>query len=114
MASLAAITLTFPGTPLDLAWKLNPRAYAELVPLGPIIGIPFFLLAFSLWMAASGWFRRRRWGWLLATIIIAIQIPADIINTVSGHLLQGLIGTTIATALLFYLLRPSVRSAFRP
>jgi hypothetical protein len=114
MASLAAITLTFPGTPLDLAWKLNPRAYADLHPLGPIMGIPFFLLAFSLGISATGWFRHRRWGWALATIIIAIQIPGDIINAASGHLLQGLIGATIASALLFYLLRPSVRSAFPP
>ena len=114
MASLAAITLTFPGTPLDLAWKLNARAYTDLKPLGPIIGIPFFLLALSLGMSAIGWFRRRRWGWLLATIIIAIQIPGDIINAATGHLIQGLIGAIIASALLFYLLRPSVRCAFSP
>ena len=112
MASLAAITLTFPGTPLDLAWKLNPRAYADLKPLGPIIGIPFFLLAYSLGMSAFGWFRRRLWGWRLATIIIAMQILGDIIDTASGHLLQGLVGATIASALLFYLVRPAVRSAF--
>ncbi|MBV9885587.1 MAG: hypothetical protein JO119_03480 [Acidobacteria bacterium] len=112
MASLAAITLTFPGTPLDFAWKLNPHAYTDLKPLGPIIGIPFFLLALSLGISAIGWFRRRRWGWRLATIIIAIQIAGDIINTASGHLIQGLIGATIAGALLFCLLRPSVRSAF--
>jgi hypothetical protein len=114
MASLAAITLTFPGTPLDLAWNLNARAYTDLKPLGPIIGIPFSLLALSLGMSAIGWFRRRRWGWLLATIIIAIQIPGDIINAATGHLIQGLIGAIIASALLFYLLRRSVRCAFSP
>ena len=112
MASLAGITITFPGTPLDLAWKLNPRAYAELKPLGPIIGIPFFLLAYSLGMSAVGWFRRRRWGWALATIIIAIQILGDIANTASGHLLQGIVPVIISSVLLYYLLRPAIRSAF--
>ena len=111
-ASLAAITLTWPGTPLDVAWKLNPHALVRLKALGPLAGIPFFLLAFSLGMAAIGWFRRCRWGWLLATIVIATQVLGDIVNAASGNLLQGIMGATIASGLLIYLLRPAVRGAF--
>jgi hypothetical protein len=114
MAALGAITLTWPGKPLDLAWKLNPRAYAELKPIGPSVGILFFVLAMTLGFSAVGWFRRRRWGWLLATIVIATQLVGDIINAASGNLAQGLVGAAIASALLFYLLRPAVRCAFTP
>lgn len=112
MASLAATTLTWPGTPLDTAWKLNPPAQVRLRPLGTTAGILFVTLAFALALAAIGWFRRRRWGWMLATIVIATQVLGDIVNAASGNLLQGLVGATIASALLFYLLRPAVRSAF--
>jgi hypothetical protein len=114
MASLAATTLTWPGTPLDLAWKLNPQAQVRLRSLGPFAEILFFALAFTLALAAIGWFRRRRWGWLLATIVISTQVLGDIINAASGNMLQGLVGATIAAALLFYLLRPTIRSAFPP
>jgi hypothetical protein len=114
MALLAAGTLTWPGTPLDQAWKLNPHAQIRLRPLGTTAGILFFLLAFALGLSAFGWFRRRRWAWLLATLLIATQVLGDIINAASGNLLQGLVGATIAAALLFYLLHPAVRSAFPP
>lgn len=63
---------------------------------------------------SAGWFGRRRWGWLFATFLIAAQVLGDIINTVSGNPAQGLVGATIASALLVYLLRSTVRSAFAP
>ena len=34
MASLAATTLLWRGTPLDRLWDLNPTAYNQLAPLG--------------------------------------------------------------------------------
>jgi NADH:ubiquinone oxidoreductase subunit 2 (subunit N) len=114
MALLASITLTWPGTPLDKSWKLNPQAHARLAPLGRTAGLLFFLLAIALGLSALGWWRRRHWGWLSATFLIAAQVLGDIINAASGNLLHGLVGTTIASALLIYLLRPSVRAAFAP
>ena len=112
MASLAAVTLTFPGTALDRAWRLNPVAYAQLSPLGTPIGIVFFLLAAALAAAATGWVRRRRWGWILAVIIITTQVVGDLVNLLRGDVLRGAVGVTIAGALLFYMTRPRVRAAF--
>jgi hypothetical protein len=77
MALLAGITLSCPGTPLDRAWRLNPEAYGPLRLLGRAGGFLFFGLALVLELAAAGWFRRRRWGWLLATVLIAFQIQPD-------------------------------------
>jgi len=112
MATLAAITLTWPGTPLDQAWRLNPDAYARLAPIGKTAGPLFFLLAVVLALAASGWLGRRLWGWCLATALIAIQALAGIVNLFLGSILEGLTGAVLASALVFYLLRASVRSAF--
>ena len=113
MASLAAITLLLPGTPLDRAWGLNPTAHKQLYPLGSKVGIPFLLLAVLLVLSGVGWFRRRLWGWRLAVAIIATQVLGDIVNVVRGDLLRGGTGAIIAGALLLYLLTRRLRVAFR-
>lgn len=112
MALLAAVTLLRPGTLLDQAWQLNPVAYALLFPRRLMFGPMFAVLSFALLCTGFGWFRRRRWGWRLAVIIIAIQVAGDLANLLRGDLLRGAAGFLIASALLFYLLRPGIRSAF--
>jgi len=52
------------------------------------------------------------WGWWLAVTVIAIQALGDLANAFSGDVVKGAIGFAIAGALLFYLLRSEVRSAF--
>src|SRR5690348_11508799 len=84
MASFAGFTLIWQGTPLDRMWRLNPVAHEQLAPLGNLVGIPFLLLAVALALAAIGWFRRRFWGWVLAVVIIAIQLAGDLFNLVRG------------------------------
>ena len=112
MASLAATTLIFPGTFLDRAWRLNPVAYAQLAPLGAPVGMAFLFLAAVLVTAAIGWSQRRRWGWVLAVAIIAIQVVGDFANLLRGDMLRGTAGVLIAGALLVYMTRRPVRSAF--
>ena len=113
MASLAATTLLWRGTPLDRLWSLNPTAYNQLAPLGGIVGIFFLALAATLITAGIGWFRRRLWGWRLAVaIIIATQVLGDVVNCVRGDILHGGIGVMIAGGLLLFLLRSKIRAAF--
>ena len=112
MACFAGATLVRHGTALDRVWALNPSAYDKLAPYGKTVGVPFLLLAGALGLAGLGWFKRRRWGWQLAVIIIATQVLGDIVNALRGRLLQGGIGVVIAGALLLYILRPNMRAAF--
>jgi hypothetical protein len=112
MALLAGTTMIFPGTVLDRAWRLNPVAYAQLAPVGSPVGIVFLLLAAVLAVAAIGWLRRRRWGWGLAVVIIAIQVLGDLLNLLRGDVLRGVVGVAVAGALLFYMTRRRVRAAF--
>jgi len=112
VACLAGLTLVWPGTVLDRVWALNPRAYAELAPLGRSVGIAFLLLAVALAVAGRGWVKRRRWGWQLAAAIISTQIIGDLVNAFRGHWVQGVVGVPIAVAILTYILWPSTRSEF--
>ena len=112
MALLAGTTLIWRGTVLDRTWFINAAAYARLAPFGKRIGIPFLLLSAILAIAGIGWFRRRLWGWRLAVFIIATQVLGDLANAFMGDVVRGGVGVLIAGALLFYLLRPAVRSAF--
>jgi hypothetical protein len=113
MASLAGATLLWHGTVLDRMWSLNTRAYMELAPFGKPAGVLFLLLGTTLFAAGIGWFTRRLWGWRLATGIIATQVLGDFVNVFLGRFLEGATGVIIAGALLFYLLRPHVKSAFQ-
>jgi len=114
MATLAGTTLVWPGTALDRIWSLNPRAYAELTPLGRVVGMAFILFGMTLAVTAVGWFKRCLWGWRLAVGIIAAQVLGDVVNVSRGRIVAGGIGATIAGVMFFYLLGDAVRSAFGP
>ena len=113
MAGVAAITLLWPGTILDRAWELNLNAYQQLIPVRHVAGPLFFLLSVFLLLSAFGWFQRRRWGWTLAVAVISVQVLGDIINLLRGDWLKGTVGVVVAGALLFHLLTPRIRQAFR-
>jgi len=112
IATFAATTLLWPGTPLDRLWAMNPNAYKQLAPLRFIFGTMFLLLAGALITAGIGWFRRRLWGWKLAVAIIATQVLGDAANCIRGDWLRGIVGVVIAGALLLFLLRKEMRGAF--
>lgn len=112
MACFAGLTLLWPGTMFDRAWSINSGAHTQLVALGRTIGVPFLLLSYALALAAVGWFRRRLWAWRLAFVIVGTQALANLVNLFLGHLFEGSIGFLFASALLFCLVRPSIRSVF--
>jgi hypothetical protein len=113
MASLAGVTLLYPDTVLDRVWALNPRAYAQLAPLGRPVGGLFALLSATLCCAGIGWFLRRTWGWRLAVAILFVQAMGDAFNLMRGDLVRGGIGFIIAVLVLLYLWHPGTRVAFR-
>jgi len=112
MAALAGTTLLVPGTTLDRAWALNPGAYQQLSSMGSIAGLLFLLLSLLLIFSAVGWFHRRRWGWILAVVIISFQVIGDLVNLLRGDSQRGAVGVIVAGALLFYLFTPSIRADF--
>lgn len=113
MATLAAVTLGLPGTFLDRAWELNKTAHAQLAPLGRIMALPFALLAAVALVAGIGWFKRRRWAWVVGVFGISANCLGDVINMAIGEFWKGAVGVVIAGLLLVYMTRPSLRKYFR-
>jgi hypothetical protein len=113
MATYASVTLAWPGTFLDRGWMLNPVAHQQLATLGRVLAFPFLFLAFALFLAGLGWFRRRRWGWTLAVVIISINMLGDLFNGLRGEWVKGGVGVVIAGLLLTYITRRQVRDYFR-
>jgi hypothetical protein len=112
MAALAGMALLWRDTFLARIWELNVSACNQLAPLGAPVGIAFLLLSAALAVAGTGWFLRRRWGWLLTVAIIATQVLGNLVNAIRGDLLKAGAGFLIAAALLIYLLRPRVKATF--
>jgi hypothetical protein len=113
MAAYAAVTLLKPGTVLDRLWALNKTGHVQLATLGKIAVLGFVAPSALMFTTAIGWFRRRHWGWLLGTAIVAINATGDLINGVTGERLKGAVGVAIAGLLLLYMTRVGVRNYFR-
>ena len=112
MAAFAGLTLLVPGTSLDTLWTLNKRGHEGLAALGRLAALPFVVLSPMLGIAAAGWFRRRRWGWMLGVTIIAINLAGDLGQIAFGERWKGAVGVAIAGLLLIYMTRSNVRSHF--
>jgi len=113
MATVAGITLIFPGTLLDRVWVLNPKGHAGLTALGRWIGFLFPVLGLLLAAAGIGWLRRRFWGWMLAVLLIGGNALGDAIRMATGAWLEGAAGVVIAGALLLYIISSRVRDYFK-
>jgi hypothetical protein len=104
--------LLWPGSKLEIIWKLYPARRALLMPYRMWLGPVFLMLAIVMVSASIGCFRSRIWGWWLAVAIFLVNGLSDVAQIFMGHFLEGGIGVAAAGAILFYLSRPNVRGAF--
>lgn len=107
------LALLFPGSPMEAVWRSYPARRAVLMPHHAWLGPAFLALAVAMAAASIGNFRQRHWGWSLAVAIFAVNGLSDAGQIALGHVAEGAIGVLAAGAILFYLLRPKVRAAYR-
>ena len=99
---------------METVWLAYPARRAVLMPYRPWLGPGFLGLAMVMAAASVGSFRQRRWGWRVAVTIFAVNGLSDAVQMILGHLVEGGIGVLVAGAVLFYLMRASVRAEYRP
>jgi hypothetical protein len=68
-------------------------------------------------IAAGGLFTLKGWAWILATVVLVIRVVADIwaalVVGISSSLgIGAIVSAVISAVILWYFLRPNVRSAF--
>ena len=113
VAVLVAVSILFPGTPLDVIWSLRNPFPAEFKDTlaGMLFG--YFLLSLGVvgLCLVYGLVKGLRWAWWVAIAVFAVNGIGDAVSVAQGNI-TGIAGIAIAAVFLFYLTRPSVRAFF--
>jgi uncharacterized membrane protein len=109
-AALSGLSLVFPAPFLMPLWNLNPNAREVFAEFSRTVGVLLIALGVLTCCAGVGLLRRRRWAWITAVAIFAINGAGDVVTLLVTHdVLRGGSGILIAGAFLFLLTRPTVR-----
>jgi len=109
-SGLSLVMLLFPGSPLDSLWRLNPHAHRGFEAIGGWALLLMAAICAACMAAASGLWRRRRWGLWIAITILALNLVGDTVHATLEHDCRTLVGVPIGGLIMFYLLRK--RSSF--
>jgi hypothetical protein len=112
MSGLSFVSLLFPGSFLEPVWRLNPRAREGFAGLGVWATVLMFAVCVACASAAVGLWRGARWGYVLAIVLLAINLLGDIANVLLGTEPRAVVGIPIVLAILVFLLSRRVRSFF--
>lgn len=106
MCTFTIALLLFPGTALDILWRLNPDAHAAFQSIGDWSIAIMFVVGSSCLFAAIGLCRGTIWGACIAVIILTANMAGDLFNAFFRHDYRALFGLPVAAAMIFYLVRP--------
>lgn len=94
-------------------WRLNPRAYTDLIRLGYWSVLILAPVSFLCATASIGLWRRDKWGYYIAVTLITINLLGDITNVALATEPRAVVGIPIAALILLYLLRKSTLNLFK-
>jgi hypothetical protein len=106
------IALLTPGGPLEPMWRLNPRARQEFGRLGGWALVIMFSVAGACGLASIGLWRIQRYGYVLALVLLVVNLVGDFVNVLLGTEPRAAVGIPIAAAIVAYLLSLRVRRRF--
>src|SRR5262245_59504793 len=79
---LSAVSLIFPGAFLEPIWRLNPNARAGFSSIGFWAIVLMIAVCIACTFTAIGLWRRRRWGYWLAVVMLVMNLGGDIVNVI--------------------------------
>jgi hypothetical protein len=109
MCALTIVLLLFPGTALDVVWRLNPEAQRSFQSLGTLSILLMAVVGISCAAAAIGLFRRAWWWRVVGLIILLANLVGDAANAILRHDYRALIGILIGGVMIVYLWRTAFR-----
>lgn len=95
MSGLTFLMLLFPGSPMDVMWRLNPRAHEGLSSLGWPVLLPMAVTSLACITALLGLWRCARWGLWTGLAILVINLMGDTVNALITRDKRALIGLPI-------------------
>jgi hypothetical protein len=111
-SGLAAFTLSWPGTPLDHIWVVNPQGHAGMAALGWLAVVGMAVLCTIMSATAIGLFSRHRWAWWSAAVVLTVNGLGDAAAVFIRRDPRSAIGVPIAGLILWWMTRPQVRAQF--
>ena len=93
-------------------YAIRPDAFETLRQLPTLTGSGFALLAAAFALTSLGCLRRRRWGWVLATAFVAINVVSAVAGIFMEPSLENAIEPAIGVAILIWLASSPVRKNF--
>jgi len=103
MSGITAALLLFPGTSMDMLWRLNPTAHTGFAAIGNWAVALMVVVCAACATAAAGLWRLARWGYWMALAILSVNIAGDTFNAVANRDWRTLIGLPIGVLLITYL-----------
>jgi hypothetical protein len=81
---ISTVSLSFPGSFLEVVWRLNPPAREGFERIGSW-SIPLMaLVCLSCVLTTIGLWRGRRWGYWLALTMLVMNLAGSLVNFISG------------------------------
>jgi len=111
-SGLSVVTLLWPGSPLDVVWRVNPDGHAALLRAGGWAILLMLAVCVACAATARGLWARRQWGRTLAIAMLAVNLLSDLFNAAMLGDRRTLVGVPIAVLLIAYLLAPRTRAVF--
>jgi hypothetical protein len=109
---ISVISLSFPGSFLEVVWRLNPHAREGFGRIGWWAVALMSVVSVACLLTLIGLLRGLRWGYWLALAMLIINLVGDIINVIAGTERRALVGIPIVLVLIIYLLRSETREYF--
>jgi hypothetical protein len=114
MAFTSFVALLYPGGFLEPMWRLNPRAREAFAGMGGWAVLLMAVVSVACAFASVGLWRGKQWGYVLAIVLLAINLIGDLANALLGIEPRAWFGVPIVALLLWYLASSRVRAFFAP
>jgi len=112
IALVAGLSLLWPGTILDMLWKLNPAAQTEFVRGGRLVGLLLLCLGIMTSVAGVGLVKGKTWAWWLTLLLLVAVGAVNLIRLLAGDPGE-VFGTPFTLGLLWLHVQPKVRKFFK-
>src|SRR5581483_104243 len=112
VSAASAVSLFWPGGPLEPMWRINPRARQDFAALGMWSPILLGLLSLVCLAAAIALWRRTRAGYRLVLAGLSVNLVGDLLNVIVRRQFAAGAAVVVVAAILGYLMTRPVREYF--